>query len=417
MAMKNTDYGVAGVRAILREAGRKGDGVWFLGVGGVSMAGLAMATLETGIRAGGSDRVANARTATLKNAGAVILTGRDDPIPPGYGAAVYTVAVGPDDPQYRSALRLGLPLISRADYLGCLIAPYRTRLGVAGMHGKSTCTAMCAAILQAAGDPTVFAGADLPALGGRSYRRGEANGTVLFEACEYMNSFLRFAPSVGVVLNIGLDHVDFFRDLAAVRTSFRQFADRCGLLLWNADDPESARVFADRPRSLRFSLRDPTADFSAKEIGTTARRVSFTFCENGNATARVSVPAVGRHNAGNALAAMAAARLCGVPAETGAAALAKYRGAERRMEYRGELNGSPVYDDYAHHPDQIRATLAGARDLVPKGGRLVCVYQPHTFSRTAGLFSGFAAAFEGTDLLLLSDIYAARETDRQGVSA
>ena len=417
MSMENTDLGADGVRAIFGKMSRGANGVWFLGAGGVSMAALAEATLRTGRRVGGSDRARNPRTDALRRMGAGILTGCDDPIPPGYGAAVYTVAISPDDPQYRSALRQDLPLISRADYLGYLTSPYQTRVGVAGMHGKSTCTAMLAGILLAAGDPTVFAGADLPALGGGPFRAGADRDVVLFEACEYMGSFLRLSPTFAVVLNVGMDHVDYFRDLAHVRATFRQFAGRSDRLLWNADDPESARTFGDLPGTVTFSATDPNADFSAANVRAAAGMVAFDFCEDGRKTAAVSVPVVGRHNAANALAAMAAARLCGVNAETAAEALSGYRGAERRMEYRGTLNGAPVYDDYAHHPDQIRATIAGARDLLPAGGRLLCVYQPHTFSRTAGLFEGFAKAFSGADHLFLADTYAARETDRQGVSS
>ena len=415
MALPNTSFGAEKIKALLQTA----HGVWFLGIGGISMSALAQATIRAGFRVGGDDRTDSQRVSRLRELGAEVRIGASGAVPEGYDLVVYTVALSDSDPQYSAALAKGLPCISRADYLGCLTFDFQTRIGIAGMHGKSTCTAMCAQILTASGDPTVYAGAELPALGGNCCRIGEERQTVLFEACEYMGSFLHFSPNIAVVLNIGMDHVDYFHSMEQVRASFCTFADRAddGVLLWNADDPESRRAFAGRSGAKTFSLRDPTADFYAAEVQPSRGELAFSVVEKGNEPFRVHLHAVGLHSAYNALAAVAAARLAGVPAEQIVEAIKGYCGAARRTEFKGWLRECPVYDDYAHHPDEIRATLNGIYDLVPAGGRLVCVYQPHTYSRTAGFFRAFSEAFDRADLLLLSDIYAAREQNESGVTS
>lgn len=418
MALPNTDYGPERIGTLLRNVHR----VYFLGIGGVSMSSLAEMTLARGMGVGGSDRCDSARLERLRRMGAEVRVGNGTAIPEGYGAVVYTVAIPPDHPEYRDAEQKGLPLISRADYLGYLTAGYRTRIGVAGMHGKSTCTAMCASILlRADDDATVLCGAELPALGGDACRIGSTRERVVFEACEYMDSFLRFRPNIAVVLNIGLDHVDYFRDMDGIRASFCRYAALVGpegVLIRNADDLESEAAFRDvTVRTVTFSPDDPDADYRAADIRQECGRLSFTVLERGERLCEITIGAVGTHNVCNALAAIAAAREAGIDAETIAAALADFRGTSRRMERKGTLNGAEVYDDYAHHPDEIRATLAGARSLVPPGGRLICAFQPHTYSRTAGLFCEFAGAFRDADEVLLADIYAAREINESGVTS
>lgn len=415
MALPNTTYGIEGLEARIKSV----EGVWFLGIGGISMSALAEMTLSKGYKVGGADKVDNKRLERLRQKGAEIEIGEREMIPKGYGLVVYTVAIGEKNLQYVYAKNVGIPCVSRADYLGWLMKDYQTRIGIAGMHGKSTCTAMCAGIFMRAGDPTVLAGAELPMLGGDSCRIGKGKETVLFEACEYMDSFLRFHPNIAVVLNIGMDHVDYFKDMEQIRSSFQSYADRVkdGRLLWNLDDPESRIAFGGRERAKTFSTDDPTADFFAEDIRIGGGQINFKVREKGGATYPIKIRAVGRHNIYNTLAATGAARLAGITPETIAKAMTQFQGAARRMEYKGRIKGCPIYDDYAHHPDEIKATVAGARTLVPKGGRLVCVYQPHTYSRTAGLFESFAGAFREADEVMFTDIYAARETNESGVSA
>ena len=415
MALFNTDYGPDGIGTLLRDV----RGVWFLGVGGISMSALAEMTLLRGYRVGGADRTDNARLDRLRKMGAEVVIGEERPIPKGYGLVVYTVAIAKENLQYVYAKNHGIPCVSRADFLGWLMSGYETRIGIAGSHGKSTCTAMCAEILLRGGDPTVLAGAELPTLGGDSCRIGKSSKTILFEACEYMDSFLRFRPNIAVVLNIGMDHVDYFRDMEQIHRSFRRYADlaKDGVLLWNLDDSESRIVYGGREGAKTFSVIDQSADFCAEDIRTDEGQIGFNVREKGGERYPIKIRAVGRHNIYNTLAAAGAARLAGVTPETIAKAMTRFQGAARRMEYKGRIKGCPIYDDYAHHPDEIKATIEGARTLVPKGGRLVCVYQPHTYSRTAGLFESFAKAFQGADEVMFTDIYAAREANESGVTS
>ena len=414
MALPNTNYGSVQISRMLRDC----RAVWMIGIGGVSMCSLAELSLRLGFGVGGSDRTDGERLEHLRKLGAEIRIGHGDTIPERYGAVIYTVAISEANPEYRAAKQNGTPLISRADYLGYLMSLYRERIGIAGMHGKSTCTAMCAAIFEDT-DPTVLCGAELPAFGNRPCRIGSPRERFVFEACEYMDSFLHFLPTVAVILNIGLDHVDYFQNMEQIRASFLRYANlvgKSGTVLCNADDPESMCALSTCvARKTTFSVKSSKADFYAGNVRTEGGRLCFDFYEHGVRIAQISMHVCGKHNVYNALAAMGAARICGVPAETAAAALQRFRGVKRRMEWKGTLNGATVYDDYAHHPDEIRATLAGAKELGYK--RLLCVYQPHTYSRTAGLFDEFAKAFGDADRVLFVDIYAARETNESGVSS
>ena len=414
MALPNTNYGSEQISRMLRDC----RAVWMIGIGGVSMCSLAELSLRLGFGVGGSDRSDGERLEHLRNLGAEIRIGHGENIPARYGAVVYTVAISDENPEYRAAMRNGISLISRADYLGYLMSLYRERIGIAGMHGKSTCTAMCAAVFEAT-DPTVLCGAELPAFGDHPCRIGSSRERFVFEACEYMDSFLHFSPTVAVILNIGLDHVDYFQNMDQIRASFLRYADlvgKDGVVLWNADDAESVRALElCRAQKKTFSVRYPDADFYADRIRIEDRRLCFDFYEQGVKTAQISIHACGKHNAYNALAAMGAARICGIPAKSAATALQNFKGVKRRMEWKGILHGATVYDDYAHHPDEIKATLAGAKEL--GYDRLLCVYQPHTYSRTAGLFDEFATAFGDADRVLFVDIYAARERNESGVSS
>ena len=414
MALPNTNYGSVQISRMLRDC----RAVWMIGIGGVSMCSLAELSLRLGFGVGGSDRTDGERLEHLREMGAEIRIGHGDTIPKQYGAVIYTVAISEENPEYRAAKQNGIPLISRADYLGYLMSLYRERIGIAGMHGKSTCTAMCAAIFEST-DPTVLCGAELPAFGNHPFRIGSSRDRFVFEACEYMDSFLHFLPTLAVILNIGLDHVDYFRDMDQIRASFLRYANLVGedgTVLCNADDAESIRALeACVAQKKTFSVRSRNADFYADRIRIENGLLCFDFYEQGEQTAQISIHACGKHNAYNALAAMGAARICGIPVQQAATALQNFQGVKRRMEWKGTLNRATVYDDYAHHPDEIKATLAGAKEL--GFNRLLCVYQPHTYSRTAGLFDEFASAFGDADRVLFVDIYAAREANESGVSS
>lgn len=416
MSLNNTHLGTEGLKTLLARCRR----LFFIGIGGVSMYALALLTLAEGVEVSGSDRTESARLDRLRQAGARIFPGHNAAHLDGCDAVIYTVAIAEDNPEYLEAKRRGLPLISRADYLGYLMMRFSHRVGVSGMNGKSTTTALLAHILLAGGDPTVMGGAESVEFGDTSCRIGQKREEFVFEACEYKDSFLDFNPTLAVILNVGMDHVDYFHSMEQVRASFRAFAGRAlacgGRALWNADDEETARAMHDLPpeSSVTFGLCE-TADFRAANVTDCAGFRSFDFLYKGEKLCRLTLSQPGEFQVYNALAASSAAYLCGrSPAEI-ARAVASFRGIRRRMEYRGKLGGATVYDDYAHHPSAIAATLAGARELGYR--RVLCAYQPHTYSRTAGLFEAFTHAFDLADEVYFAEIYAARETNESGISS
>ena len=414
MALENTHYGAVRIKELLKCC----HSIFFIGIGGISMSSLAELSLRAGYKVGGSDRSENAQVKALRNLGIPVFSKHEASNVAEYDAVVYTVAIGADNPEYLAALSAGKPVISRADYLGYLMVSYRHRVGIAGMHGKSTTTAMCAQIFLNAADPTILCGAELPALQNATCRIGDTKEHFVFEACEYMDSFLDFYPSVAVVLNVGMDHVDYFHSLEQIHTSFLRFAQKTGqegCLIYNADDPECQLTFAPfEGEKYTFGI-ERVADFCAQNISHENGITAFDFVWNSRVLCRISLRVFGLHNIYNALAAAAAAAVCGISPEYIATALLSFAGARRRMEHKGTLNGAEIYDDYGHHPDEIRATLAGARQMGYR--RILCAYQPHTYSRTAGLLDEFAGAFADVDKVYFADIYAAREQNVYGVSS
>ena len=414
MALQNTHYGAERIGEMLANC----RSLFFIGIGGISMSSLAELSLLEGYAVGGSDRTEGAQVKRVRSLGATVYTGHDARHVEGYDAVIYTVAIGEDNAEYCAAIAAGLPVISRADYLGYLMMRFRARIGVAGMHGKSTCTAMCAHIFLAACDPTVLCGAELPDLGGSTCRIGEAREHFIFEACEYMDSFLDFSPTIAIVLNIDLDHVDYFKSMEQVRASFLQYAERTGeggTVIYNADDRESVLTMERfKGKKVTFGV-DCRADYEARHVEYSHHGTEFDlFCRE-HFLCHIKLPRTGKHNVYDALAASAAAILCGISPDVIALALCDFCGASRRMERKGSLNGAEVYDDYGHHPVEIRATLTAAASMGYK--RVLCAYQPHTYSRTAGLWNEFSQSLSLADRVYLVDIYAAREQNVYGVSS
>ncbi len=413
MSTPNTHYG-----SRLEQMLSAVDAVYFIGIGGISMSSLAMLTARKGVRVAGYDRTRSDVTGRLEACGIPVYDQPDASHLDGFGAVVYTVAISEDHPEYAEAQRRGLPLISRADYLGYLMLSYRHRIGIAGSHGKSTATCMCAQIFMSAEvDPTVMSGAPMRSMGG-AFRLG-GQDSMVFEACEYKDSFLDFNPSVSVILNCELDHVDYFKDMSQIRASFAAFADRAGeqgCVIYNADDRET--LIAMEPISTRrvtFGVMDTSADYRAANVQLTRGYASFDLWHKNRPLGRVSLRVPGEHNVYNALAAAAAAHECGICSRDIIRGLEEFEGAVRRMEYKGKLNGADVFDDYGHHPTEVRATLREARLLGQ--GRLICAFQPHTYSRTVTLFDDYVEALGVADAVVVAPIYAARETDDCGVSA
>ena len=414
MALENTHYGHARIGEMLKDC----HSIFFIGIGGISMSALAQISLSLGYTVGGSDRSENTQTVLLKEKGIPVFPSHDAKNIEDYDAVVYTVAIGADNPEYLAAKAAGKPLLSRADYLGYLMVSYRHRVGVAGMHGKSSCTAMCAQIFLAATDATVLCGAELPRLSGSTCCIGNEQEHFVFEACEYMDSFLDFNPTLAVVLNVGMDHPDYFQNLEQIRASFLAYARRTGehgTVLYNADDAESVLSLKDfEGRHVTFGI-EKDADYSARNIRHEGGITHFEFWSGEEFLGNIHLHVFGKHNVYNALAAAAAASICGISPDVIETSLAEFVGAKRRMECKGTLNGAMVYDDYGHHPVEINATLAGAREM--GFCRILCAYQPHTYSRTAKLFDEFVGAFGCADRVYFADIYAAREQNTFGVNS
>lgn len=392
--------------------------IYFIGIGGVSMSGLAEILRREGFAVSGSDAKESEFTAHLRTQGIQIYIGqRAENLRSPVDYVIYTAAIHPDNPEFQEAERQGIPMLSRAELLGQLMRCYGESIAVSGTHGKTTTTSMLAHILLAARkDPTISLGGNLDAIGGNI--RVGGSDTFLLEACEYTNSFLSFYPTLEIILNIEADHLDFFRDLDDIRHSFHRFVQRMpenGSLVIDNRIRAYQDIVGDFPGRV-VTVGTPEADFYPEEIRYDGcGNAAFTPVERGKMEARIQLHVPGEHNVYNALAAFAACRLLGISPETICEGLEAYRGAERRFEKKGEYRGAIVVDDYAHHPQEIAATLKAAQKYPHR--TLWCVFQPHTYTRTKALLPEFGKALEGADHVLLADIYAARETDTLGVSS
>lgn len=420
MSTQNTHLGAETIGSIMKNA--KGKNIHFVGAGGIMMSSLALLTAKFGYVVTGSDRSRGPLVQKLEDAGIEIshVHSREN-ISDNCAALVYTVAISEDNPEYMCAVERGIPCISRADYLGYIMMAYKNRVGVAGMHGKSSCTSMCAEIFLKYGEktgnsPTVISGAEYAPMGGAYYIGDREN--FIFEACEYMDSFLDFNPTVAVLLNADLEHVDYFKSIEQIIESFGKYASLTGedgFAIACADDSNiMSAVEGYKGHLLTFGF-SPEADITAKNISYTCAVQEFDVYMKGEYAVHVSLPVFGKHNILNALAAFGAAYVCGICPEDIADGLSSYAGAKRRMEHKGSVCGACVYDDYAHHPTEIYATLSGAKQFCR--GRLICAFQPHTYSRTYALLDNFKEAFMPADIVILADIYAAREKDTGLVSS
>ena len=393
--------------------------VYFIGIGGSSMSSLAMILKRRGCVVRGYDRAHTRETEMLQNSGIPVYDTTDASHSDGAELIVYTVAFAPDHPEMVLAAQRGVPVIPRARLLEAIAADYPNSIGIAGTHGKSTTSGMTAQIFlsEEQADPTVLIGAALPVIGA-AYRIG-SDGNFIFEACEYKDSFLSFYPRIAVVLNVRLDHTDYFASLEQLKRSFRQFMNNAGdsgIALVNADAPDAVEAARDvLPQVRYFSVKDPAADYFAGSITYDGGFASFDIYAFGTLLCRASLSVIGSFNVSNALAAAASAHLSGVSAKAIARGLSEFRGVARRFEYLGELNGARVFTDYAHHPDELKATLAAAKAAA--GGRLVTLFQPHAFSRLHDLFDDFAASFGDSSLPLFTDVFSAREVNTSGVHA
>ncbi|MCD8218499.1 MAG: UDP-N-acetylmuramate--L-alanine ligase [Clostridiales bacterium] len=391
--------------------------IHFIGIGGISMSGLAEIVLKEGFTVSGSDNKTSDLTDRLAAHGARIDIGQKaENVADHPDLVVYTAAIHPDNPEWQAAESAGIPMLSRAEFLGQLMDNYTDSIAVSGTHGKTTTTSMIAHILLAAkADPTISVGGMLDAIGGNI--RVGGSKVFLTEACEYTNSFLNFHPRYSIILNIEEDHMDFFKDLDDIRHSFHRFASNTlegGVLILNSAIDAPEEITADLNRSVVTFGTEGTEDYTAADITYDEKAcASFTFVCHGQPGGYVPLHVPGTHNISNALAAIAFAKEAGIPDDIIIRGLSSFGGTARRFEYKGSFDGVTVIDDYAHHPTEIRATLTAAANY--PHGRIVCVFQPHTYTRTKAFWNEFADALSLADVVILADVYAARETDTLGI--
>jgi len=397
---------------------RPGRRAHLIGIGGVSMSPLAEVLKGSGVTVTGSDQNDSESVAHLRALGIPVTIGHFAQTVEDTGAecVIRTAAVHDGNPEIQAARRLGLPVFERAQVWGAIMRTYERALCISGTHGKTTTTSMCTHIAMAAQkDPTVMIGGTLPLLGS-GHRVGKGN-TIILESCEYCNSFLYFYPTVAVILNIDADHLDFFKDLEDIEHSFRAFADLVpedGVIVANCEDANTVKTLAGETRRMvTFGLEH--GDVRAENLTWERGLPSFEVWAFGKLYARVRLAIPGLHNVKNALAAAAAAAVMEFPGSAVEQGLGAFRGAGRRLEYQGSYHGADLYDDYAHHPSEVRALLETARTLDYQ--RIICAFQPHTYSRTKALFDDFVEVLKLADVTLLTEIFAAREDNTFGISA
>ncbi len=392
--------------------------VHFLGIGGISMSGLAMILMSEGFSVSGSDMKESALTAELAEKGAEIFIGQKaENITNDIDLAVYTAAISDDNEEIMEVRRRGIPELSRAQLLGQMMKNYKIPINIAGTHGKTTTSSMISEILLHADlDPTITVGGMLKSIGG-NLRIGGSEYFVA-EACEYTNSFLSFLPRIEVILNIEEDHLDFFKDIDDIRASFKRFIgllpdDGCLIINGGIDRLSDLTGGISCP-VITYGDSDAYDYYPADVSFDDAGRGLYTCC-HGSDRFEVKLGVVGIHNVYNSLAAIALCEKLGVDRAVMLKALEDFTGTDRRFEKKGVLHGITVIDDYAHHPTEIAATLAAAKRYPHK--KLFLVFQPHTYSRTKAFLKEFAEALSAADVVLLTDIYAAREKNTIGISS
>ena len=393
--------------------------VYFIGIGGICMSGLASILLKEGFTVSGSDAKESDLTRKLEKEGANIYYGQEVSHLSGCeDLVVYTAAIKEDNPEFIKMRELNLPSLTRADFLGLLMKNYKTPIAVSGTHGKTTTSTMISEIfLKGNYDPTITVGGVLNSIGQNIMVGGP--DYFIFEACEYTNSFLSFFPKISVILNIEEDHLDFFKDINDIRASFKRFAELLpedGLLVINGEIPNISEIVKDiKCPYLTYGFDESNAIY--------ADNISFDELAHGSFTCHldldgekesfgVTLGVTGRHNISNALSAILVARYLGVPVDAIKEALKECTGSKRRFEKKGVVNGITIIDDYAHHPTEIKASLTAAKNY--PHNKLYVVFQPHTYTRTKAFLPEFAEALSIADKVILTDVYAAREKDVYG---
>lgn len=391
--------------------------IHFVGIGGIGMSGIAEILLTQGFTVSGSDLQRSDTTDYLAERGASIHIGHDAVHIEGADVVVYSSAVPiASNPETLAAQERNVPLIRRAEMLS-EVSRLNYTLAIAGTHGKTTTTSMCGQILIAAGmDPTVIVGGKLKGLGGTNARLGKGDWIVL-EADEYDRSFLQLLPTIAIVTNVEADHLDIYADLDDIQGAFVEFANKVpfyGMTCVCLDDPGVRTILPFIKRKVVTYGLSPQCDVRAIDLTSNERTTSFGLVRGGDVLGTIHLNVPGEHNVRNALAAISVALQCGVSFDVIASAIADFTGVYRRFEIKGERNDVLIVDDYAHHPTEIRSTLAAARKGWKR--RIVAVFQPHTYTRTRDFYKDFALSFDDADVMVLTDVYPARELPIEGVN-
>ncbi len=393
--------------------------IHFIGIGGISMSGLAEILLKENFTVSGSDRSSSTMTDHLIQCGAKVTIGqRAENITDDIDLVVYTAAIHPDNEEFQAVVEKKIPMMTRACLLGQMMKNYKIPIAVSGTHGKTTTTSMISEVLMKADlDPTISVGGILDSIGG-NIRVGNSP-VFITEACEYTNSFLEFFPTISVILNVEEDHMDFFHNIEEIRTSFHEFAKKLpdnGLLVVNGDMEGLSTITENLSCRIKtFGLEKP-CNYTASNIQyNLLGNGSYDLVIDGTPSFHVELSVPGAHNILNSLSAIAVALELEIPSEQIQAGLLAFGGTKRRFEYKGKVNHITIIDDYAHHPTEIKATLTSAKNYPHH--ELWCVFQPHTYTRTKAFLHDFAEALSHADHILLLDIYAAREKNTGEVSS
>ena len=392
--------------------------IHFIGIGGISMSGLAEILIKNNYKVSGSDMKLSHITNKLKENGIEIYIGHNGDNIKDSDLVVYTAAISPENPEYIKALDLNIPLMDRAEFLGHIMQGHKYNVAVSGTHGKTTTTSMIAHIvLNEDVDPTILVGGELDAIGG-NVLTGNSDYFIT-EACEYKASFLKFFPYIATILNIDEDHLDYYRDINHIKDTFVKFIDiipKEGYLIANIDDDNVKTILHNKYSCniLTYGINEGTL-MAKNIIYNNLGCATFDAYKDGELLFQINLNVPGQHNVLNALASIGTSLILGFSESSITSGLSSFRGTHRRFELKGTKNGVTVIDDYAHHPTEIKATLSAAKNY--PHNKIYCVFQPHTYSRTISLFEDFSDSFYDMDNLILADIYAAREKDTGEISS
>ena len=393
--------------------------IHLIGVGGVSMSAIAETLHSWGFVVTGSDTAKSSYTDKLIKSGIKVTIGHDLTNPKNSDLIIFSAAIKDTDPEIVLARQFNIPTVTRGEFVGYLTRKYKESICVSGTHGKTTTTSMISlCFLEAEMDPTIQVGAILKQIDG-NYTVGKSDYFIL-EACEYMENFLRFSPKTEIILNIDNDHLDYFKNFDNIKNAFNKYArlvPEDGALITNADDASCLELKDSvRGKFITYGIENTNADYVAKHIRHNALGYSEfdVFC-SGKFYMHVRLSVAGRHNVSNALACIAVCSYYGIHKNTIYSALLKFTGANRRLEYVGSYHGVSVFDDYGHHPTEIRATAKAIADKDFRSSWVI--FQPHTYSRTKNLLDDFARALLSFDHIIVTDIYAAREQNTYDISS